>query len=63
MAEWTRRHTTLAGLICHSDAGSQGQYTSIAYTERLDGVGAAHSIRTIGDSHDNAVTESVIGLF
>jgi transposase InsO family protein len=32
MAAWTRRHTTIDGLICHTDAGSQ--YTSIAYTER-----------------------------
>ena len=39
MAAWTRRHTTLDGLICHTDAGSQ--YTSILYTERIDDVGAA----------------------
>ncbi len=50
MAAWTRRHTTLDGLICHSDAGSQ--YTSILYTERLDDVGAAPSFGTIGDSFD-----------
>ena len=61
MAAWTRRHTTLEGLICHTDAGSQ--YTSIAYTERIDDVGAAPSIGTIGDSYDNAMAESVIGLF
>ena len=61
MAAWTRRHTTLDGLICHTDAGSQ--YTSIAYTERIDDVGAAPSIGTIGDSYDNAMAESVIGLF
>ena len=40
-----------------------GQYTSIAYTERIDDVGAAPSIGTIGDSYDNAMAESVIGLF
>jgi len=39
------------------------QYTSIAYTERIDDVGAAPSIGTIGDSYDNAMAESVIGLF
>jgi putative transposase len=39
MAAWTRRHTNLDGLICHTDAGSQ--YTSIAYTERIADVGAA----------------------
>ena len=40
-----------------------GQYTSIAYTDRLSDVGAAPSIGTVGDSYDNAMAESVIGLF
>jgi putative transposase len=61
MAAWTRRHTSIDGLICHTDAGSQ--YTSILYTERLDDVGAAPSIGTVGDSYDNAMAESVMGLF
>ena len=61
MAAWTRRHTTLDGLICHTDAGSQ--YTSILYTDRIDEVGAAPSIGTVGDSFDNAMAESVMGLF
>ena len=61
MAAWTRRGTDLAGLICHSDAGSQ--YTSVAYTERLDDIGAAPSIGTIADSYDNAMAESVHALF
>jgi len=52
MAAWTRWHT---------NAGSQ--YTSILYTERLDDVGAAPSIGTVGDSYDNAMAESVMGLF
>ena len=39
MAAWTRRHSDLAGLRCHSDAGSQ--YTAIAHTECLEDVGAA----------------------
>ncbi len=39
------------------------QYTSIAHTDRLDDIGAAPSIGTIGDSFDNAMAESVIGLF
>jgi putative transposase len=47
MAAWVRRGTDLAGLICHSDAGSQ--YTSIAYTDRLDDIGAAPSIGTVAD--------------
>jgi transposase InsO family protein len=53
MAAWTRRLTTLDGLICHTDAGSQ--YTSILYTERIDEVGAAPSIGTVGDSFDKAL--------
>jgi len=61
MAAWTRRHTTLDGLICHTDAGSQ--YTSISYTDRIDEVGAAPSIGTVGDSFDNAMAESVMGIF
>src|SRR5207248_10179143 len=40
-----------------------GQYTSIAYTDRLDEIDAAPSIGTVGDSFDNAMAESVIGLF
>jgi putative transposase len=61
MAAWTRRGRDLAGLTCHSDAGSQ--YTSIAYTERLRDIGAAPSIGTVGTSYDNALAESVIGLY
>jgi len=61
MAAWTRRNTGLDGLVCHTDAGSQ--YTSIAYTARLCNVGAAPSIGTVGDSYDNAMAESVMGLF
>jgi len=61
MAAWTRRGVDLDGVICHSDAGSQ--YTSIAYTGRLDEIGAAPSIGTVGDSFDNALAETTIGLF
>jgi putative transposase len=61
MAAWTRRGVNLAGLVCHSDAGSQ--YTAIAYTDRLAEIGAAPSIGTIGDSFDNAMAETTIGLF
>lgn len=61
MAAWVRRGVDLAGVICHSDAG--GQYVSIAHTDRLDDIGAARSIGTVGDSYDNAMAESVIGLF
>jgi putative transposase len=61
MAAWTRRGVDIDGVICHSDAGSQ--YTSIAYTDRLDEIDAAPSIGTIGDSYDNAMAESVFALF
>ena len=40
-----------------------GQYTSIAYTDRLDDIGAAPSIGTVGDSFDNAMAESVNALY
>lgn len=61
MAAWTRRGVDIDGVVCHSDAGSQ--YTSIAYTDRLADIGAAPSIGTIGDSFDNAMAETTIGLF
>jgi putative transposase len=61
MAAWSRRGVDIEGVICHSDAGSQ--YVSIAYTDRLDDIGAAPSIGTVGDSYDNAMAETTIGLF
>jgi putative transposase len=57
----TRQGRSLEGLVHHSDAGSQ--YTSIRYTERLAEAGAKPSIGSVGDSYDNAMAESVIGLF
>jgi putative transposase len=60
MAIW-RRASLLDGLVCHSDAGSQ--YTSLRYTNRLAEIGAAPSIGTVGDSYDNSLAESTIGLF
>lgn len=60
MAIWARG-TRLAGLVAHSDAGSQ--YTAIRYTERLAEIGAAPSIGTVGDSYDNALAETVNGLY
>lgn len=50
-----------AGLIHHSDAGSQ--YTSVAFTTELLEHGMAGSIGTVGDALDNALCESTIGLF
>ncbi len=49
------------GLVHHSDRG--GQYLSIRYTERLAEAGIEPSIGSVGDSYDNALAESVIGLF
>jgi putative transposase len=67
MALWTRQraghtdqHGRLEGLVQHSDAGSQ--YTAIRYADRLAEAGALASIGTVGDSYDNALAESVIGL-
>jgi len=49
------------GLVHHSDRGVQ--YLSIRYTERLAEAGIEPSVGSIGDSYDNAMAESVIGLF
>ena len=48
-------------LIHHSDRGSQ--YVSIKYTERLADAGLEPSVGTVGDSYDNALAETMIGLF
>ena len=40
-----------------------GQYTSIAFTERLAQAGIDPSVGSVGDAYDNALAESVIGLF
>jgi putative transposase len=63
MALWNRALAgqDVTGLIHHSDAGSQ--YTSIRYTERLLEAGAVASIGSVGDSYDNALAESLIGLY
>ena len=56
-----RRPFTGGGLVCHSDRGSQ--YVSIRYTERLAEAGIEPSVGSVGDSYDNALAETVIGLF
>ena len=48
-------------LIHHSDRGSQ--YVSIKYTERLASAGIEPSVGSVGDSYDNALAETIIGLF
>ena len=52
---------TDAGLVCHSDRGSQ--YLPGGYTERLAAAGIEASVGSRGDAYDNAMAESVIGLF
>jgi transposase InsO family protein len=51
----------LAGLVHHSDRGTQ--YLSMRYTGRLADAGIAPSVGSQGDAYDNALAESVIGLF
>jgi len=48
-------------LVHHSDRGVQ--YLSIRYTERLADAGIERSVGSVGDSYDNALAETVIGLF
>jgi putative transposase len=60
MAIW-RRQAQLEGLVHHSDRGSQ--YLSIRYTERLGEAGAVTSVGSRGDSFDNALAETIIGLY
>jgi putative transposase len=60
MAIW-RRQAQLDGLVHHSDRGSQ--YLSIRYTERLAEAGAVASVGSVGDSFDNALAETIVGLY
>ena len=50
-----------AGLIAHSDRGSQ--YTSLTYTDRLEEIGAAPSVGSKGDAYDNAMAEAWVATF
>jgi putative transposase len=61
MARLSRGAGRLVGLVAHSDAGSQ--FTSVRFTERLDEIGARPSIGTVADSYDNALAETVNGLY
>jgi len=60
-AIYDRGGAEAAGLIHHSDRGTQ--YLSMRYTHRLADAGIAPSVGSRGDSYDNALAESVIGLF
>jgi transposase InsO family protein len=65
IAVWQRdrdgRPVARGELVHHSDAGSQ--YTSIYFTEHLDLEGIAPSIGSVGDAYDNALMETVNGLY
>jgi len=50
-----------SGLVHHSDRGSQ--YVSIKYTERLAEAGIEPSVGSVGDSYDNALAETINGLY
>jgi transposase InsO family protein len=56
-----RRPLHRGGLVHHSDRGSQ--YVSIHYTERLAQAGIEPSVGSVGDSYDNALAESINGLY
>jgi transposase InsO family protein len=58
-ALWARPETR--ELIHHSDRGVQ--YVSISYTERLAEAGIEPSVGSVGDSYDNALAETIIGLY
>ena len=58
-AIWSR--SGIDGVVHHSDRGSQ--YLSIRYSERLAEAGAQPSVGSVGDSYDNALAETIIGLF
>ena len=49
------------GLVHHSDRGAQ--YLSIRYSERLTNAGIARSVGSVGDSYDNAMAETINGLY
>jgi transposase InsO family protein len=56
-----RRPARGGGLVHHSDRGRQ--YVSIRYTERLAEAGIEPSVGSVGDSYDNALAETINGLF
>jgi putative transposase len=55
------RRPTQGGLVHHSDRGVQ--YVSIRYTQRLAEAGIEPSVGSVGDSYDNALAETINGLY
>ncbi|EEX13388.1 putative transposase subunit [Citreicella sp. SE45] len=60
-AVYDRRPVKGAGLVHHSDRGSQ--YLYIRYPERLGETGIEPSVGSVDDSYDNALAETINGLF
>ncbi|ABY23008.1 OrfB [Renibacterium salmoninarum ATCC 33209] len=62
-AIWSRERAgaEISGVIHHHDAGAQ--YASLAFTERLAQTGIRPSIGSVGDSYDNALAETINGLY
>ncbi len=60
-ALYQRRPAHRGGLVHHSDRGSQ--YVAIKYTERLAEAGIEPSVGSVGDSYDNALAETINGLY
>jgi putative transposase len=62
-AVWTRQREgrNLDSVVAHTDRGSQ--YTAIRYTERLAEAGIAASVGSVGSSYDNALAETINGLY
>ena len=60
-ALYARHPSSDEKLIHHSDRGSQ--YVSIRYTERLEEAGLMPSVGSTGDSYDNALAETINGLY
>jgi putative transposase len=66
-AIWTRQRAgangdgSLESVVAHSDRGSQ--YTALKYGERLAEAGIAASVGSVGDSYDNALAETINGLY
>jgi putative transposase len=60
MARWSRG-TSLEGLVCHYDAGSQ--FKSLRYGERIAEIGAVPSIGSVGNSCGNSLVETVDSLY
>jgi transposase InsO family protein len=60
---WSRRCGRAATSKAYCTTGRGSQYLSIRYTDRLVEVGAEPSVGSVGDSYDNALAETIIGVY